>query len=83
MRKQIAVMVLLISTLTMAAPALGSTTEVTRPATTATTIVGYLGGRRQYSGTSSFLFRQPQARPVRQPAGRQRSTDDLALDQRG
>ena len=34
MRKQIAVMVLLISTLTMAAPALGSTTEVTRPATT-------------------------------------------------
>ena len=38
MRKQIAVMVLLISTLTMAAPALGSTTEVTRPATTATTI---------------------------------------------
>jgi hypothetical protein len=38
MRKQIAVMVLLISTLTLTAPALGSTTEVTRPATTVTTI---------------------------------------------
>lgn len=38
MRKQIAVMVLLISTLTMAAPGLASATEVTRPASTVTTI---------------------------------------------
>ena len=39
MRKQVAVMVLLISTLTMAAPALASTTEVTRPGSTVTTTI--------------------------------------------